>query len=430
MRIQLVTYAIASIALPIALSGGIVFFFLAYHLDVIEASFTESRHALTRDVAGADIRAQASNIAHQIDAFLLERIVDARTWASAQVVVEAARDAHVRHTDEGFTDASPDAVESRFRIHKSLGAAPEAVAYLRRQVAASPHFAEVFFTDRNGFNVALTNPTSDFIQSDESWWQNAWSRGISVGEVEYDESAGLWSVDISVRIGEPDTGEPIGVMKTVLGIKPVQQLADRAAQAIPDGRVHITTGHGVIIAETSSGHARARIMNPTINLREQGGPSIRAAFGGERADFAVDQDWLAGYARTGGQETYAGTTGHFAGFDWIVILQKPAAQVHAPITVLHAIDDALRDWRRLLALGLGAMVLTSAIAAIALGALAARRITASVRAVREMAERAARGEEVTPTAIRHSGEFARLHEAVHRLSQLFATVLRRNRPRS
>ena len=56
---------------------------------------------------------------------------------------------------------------------------------------------------RLGYNVAPTNPASDFIQSDEGWWLAAWSHEIAVGAVEYDDSAGVWSLDIAIRIDDP-----------------------------------------------------------------------------------------------------------------------------------------------------------------------------------------------------------------------------------
>ena len=270
MHAQLVAHALLSILLPIALSGGLAFFVLTYHLDIIDTSFTRSRAALTENIARSDLVAQASSIARRIDLFLIERIMEARSWASSSVVIEAALEAHSKHVSEGLTEASAPEVEDRFRIDKSLNISPEANAYLRSQVAASPYFAEIFFTDRSGFNVALTNPTSDFIQSDEEWWQNAWTRGISVGEVKYDESAGAWSIDISVRIDNPHAKDPIGVMKTVLAIEPIQKIAEHTAQTVPGARVQIATGRGALIAETSSGNARERIMNPDIDLSEQG----------------------------------------------------------------------------------------------------------------------------------------------------------------
>ena len=414
---QLIANALVSVLLPVGVASGIAFFFLSYHLDIIEANFSGAREALTRDIAGADIRRQAETTASQIDSFLIERIQDAKTWAMDEVVVSAARDAHGRHTAVGLVNAPIDDIENRFRIAKSLGTAPEADAWLQRQIAVSPHFAEVFFTDRNGFNVAFTNPTSDFVQSDEDWWRNAWSRGISIGEVEYDDSAGVWSIEISIRIDDPDLGEPVGVMKTVLAIEPIQQLADRTASALPGGaRMAVATGKGLLVAETSSGHARDRIMNAALNFRERGEGPILAAFGAERAGFALDDVWLLGFARSGGREAYSSVISRFAGFDWIVLLQIPAAEVHEPLAILHSIDDALGDWRNLLALSLAGMALMSAVLAIALAATAARRLTASLRFIGEVAVRAARGESVPSATIERPEELARLNEQVLRLS--------------
>ena len=169
LRTQLVAHALLSVLLPIAILGGAVFFILTYHLDIVESRFGRSRGELTETVVTTDLVAQAKGITRQIDAFLTERIAEGRAWASADVVVAAALAAHDRHVDEGLIDAPVAAVEKRFRDEKSLSVSPEADAYLRNQVDASPHFAQIFFTDRNGFNVALTDPTSDFIQSDEEF---------------------------------------------------------------------------------------------------------------------------------------------------------------------------------------------------------------------------------------------------------------------
>ena len=417
LRMQLVANALLGVLPSIAITGVITFFLLTYHLDIIETNFDRSRDVLTNDIARNDLVGRAAGTAGQIDAFFISRIGEAKGWATSNVVVEAALSAHARHTSEGLTDSDTDEIENRFRIEKSLGLWPEADQFLRQQVAASPYFAEIFFTDRNGFNVALTNPTSDFVQSDEDWWQRAWSHGISVGEIDYDESAGVWSVDISIRVDGPASGMPLGVMKTVLAIEPVQKIADRAAQALAGGRAHIATGRGTLIAETSSRHARERIMDPEVDLREHGTPSARAAFGGERTGFAVDEDWLTGYARSGGRETYATTVSRFAGFDWIVILQRPIAAVHEPITALRAIENALRDWRLMLALALGAMALLSTIFAVALALAAARRYAGALNAVSDAAERWARGERAGAPTVETPDEIVRVNEAVHRLSR-------------
>ncbi len=190
--------------------------------------------------------------------------------------------------------------------------------------------------------MALTNPTSDFVQSDEEWWQRAWSSGLSVGEIEFDESAGVLGLDLSVRIQDPGTGASIGVLKAVVSIRFVQAFADRlafrlsapgqllhaqlaAARTHGDSRpadpaetgFHLLVGSadGQLIAETRSRHARGRIMQPEINLLS--GESLgrfNQAYGGERsgafianrdgqADQAEKSGHLVAFARSGGART-------------------------------------------------------------------------------------------------------------------------------
>src|SRR6185369_15132648 len=55
-----------------------------------------------------------------------------------------------------------------------------------------PEEVEVFATDLQGLNVAMTDRTSDYLQSDEGWWQAAYNGGqgaIYLSQVDYDDSA-------------------------------------------------------------------------------------------------------------------------------------------------------------------------------------------------------------------------------------------------
>ncbi len=431
LRRALAWYALISIVLPLGLTGGAVLFLLTYHLDIIESSFERSRESLTRDIAGTDIRDRASNTARQIDTFLIERIVEAKAWASARIVVQAARAAHRRHVEAGLVGRSIASIEARFSDRKSLGFFPEADTYLLQRVRASPHFAEIFFTDRSGFNVALTNPTSDFVQSDEDWWQIAWSEQLAVGQVEYDNSASAWSIDILVRIDEPGTGQPVGVMKAVLAIAPVQQIANQIARTIPNGRLLVATKNGSLVADTSSDHSRDRIMSPSFNLLEDvTEESARAAtLSSENAGFVADKEWITGFSHSGGRTVYGAVTKRFSGFNWIILLQRPVSTVLDPLGALRALQTALQDSRLFFTFGLGIIGLVVAFFAFLHTVFIARRLRASLRAVGDMAERAARGEQVAPAAIEHPEEIVQLNEAVHHLCQVFMAVLRRGQPR-
>lgn len=78
-------------------------------------------------------------------------------------------------------------------------------------------YAEIFVTNAYGANVAQTGKTSDYRQDDEPWWQRAKSDMIHITSVEFDESAGVYSADICLRIDDQD-GNFIGIIKAVTNI--------------------------------------------------------------------------------------------------------------------------------------------------------------------------------------------------------------------
>ncbi|MDE0460677.1 MAG: cache domain-containing protein [Chromatiales bacterium] len=416
---------------PLALLGSALVLTLNYRIDALDASIDRSRPAFVEILSGGNLKIQASLAAHQIDLFIDERIQEARNWAKEAVVVEAAVKGAEAHEAEGLVGFPIDKVEEAFSTRKSLGIAPESDRFLKRQLNSSAHFAEIFFTDRNGFNVSITNPTSDFVQSDEGWWRGAWSHGISVSEVGYDDSAGVWSTDISVRLNHPDSRAPLGVMKSVLAIDSIQRLADRIARSVPGGRVSITTPDGLLIAETDSQHAVERIMNPEVNMRsEDAVPSLRPAFGPESQGTFSDEEWITGYAHTSSRRLYVASSESFQGLDWIVVVQSPVSGTYSLGNILGEAGDALRGWRTVLLVSLGGAMIASVLIVIAFGHFSARRFGASLLAMREMGERAMQGEDPSAIRIRHPGELAQLNETVYRLCRICAIVIRRrNRQR-
>lgn len=85
--------------------------------------------------------------------------------------------------------------------------------------AGAEVFGEIFVTGRLGGNVAQTRKTSDYLQSDEVWWQQAWSEESVIGELSFDDSAQLLSMDLVVRID--DDGVPQGILKAVINVEEI-----------------------------------------------------------------------------------------------------------------------------------------------------------------------------------------------------------------
>ena len=81
-------------------------------------------------------------------------------------------------------------------------------------------FAEIFITNKFGANTAQTGKTTDYNQSDEAWWIKAKENGFFIGDVQYDESAEVYSIDMAVAIKD-DNGNFMGVAKAVLNVREV-----------------------------------------------------------------------------------------------------------------------------------------------------------------------------------------------------------------
>ena len=75
--------------------------------------------------------------------------------------------------------------------------------------------SEIIVTNALGVNVAQTDKTTDYDQSDEEWWHLARDRGVYFGAPEFDESAQVESWSMSVRITDLDN-RFMGVLKFVV----------------------------------------------------------------------------------------------------------------------------------------------------------------------------------------------------------------------
>jgi HAMP domain-containing protein len=80
------------------------------------------------------------------------------------------------------------------------------------------NLGEVFVTNKYGANIAQTSMTSDYFQGDESWWQCTREHGAHVGGIHYDDSTGLYAVDLATRLDDK-TGSIAGVLKAVYNIR-------------------------------------------------------------------------------------------------------------------------------------------------------------------------------------------------------------------
>ncbi|MBX2867074.1 MAG: HAMP domain-containing protein [Acidiferrobacterales bacterium] len=415
--------------LPVVLIGGLAYYGLSSLISEAESGLEKSRTELLDKVVGASHNATASQVVEQLDNFLLERISDVVTWASAPNVVVAARGAAEFHRTRELPALSTDQIEKAFTDKKSLNLYPATDAYLTKQVERSPHFAEVFITDEYGYNVALTNPTSDFVQSDEEWWITAMDNGISVGDVEYDDSAGIWSVDISVRIDDDKTGKRLGVMKSVLGVSLIQAVADDRAAEVRNGSVTIANSSGLLLAETSTNHSVDRIMNPDNSLSASGDSAIRKALASqdEQGGYDIGETDVTGFARSAGEDFYGDAVQGFQGFNWIAIVSEPTASALEPIRDLTKVQTDLDTSRKNMLVYSAIAIVIISLVAVVLAHMLSSRIIAPLQQLQDAAERVAKGDTSKTVAIDSNDEIEDLAKIFDRMRNSVAILMSRYR---
>jgi methyl-accepting chemotaxis protein PixJ len=411
--------------LPILVIGSITWFSLNQLTSEVGGKLKVAQTEMLDRVVGANLITVSGQIAEQLDTFMLERISDVVTWVSAPIIVEAAKIAAARHKKEGLSSLEIAAIEAQFKTSKSLNVSPRANNYLIQQIARSEHFGEAFFTDENGFNVALTNPTSDFVQRDENWWKTAWENGISVGEVEFDDSAGIWSVDISVRIDDPRSGRSLGVMKAVLGVSLIQQVADAGVEGIEGGSITVVNGDGQLLAETSSQHAENRIMNESVNFRTGADTEIKGVLGGQPSGYVIGGQRVLGYAHSAGAELYKSVVDRFQGFNWVVIVQQSTEVALAPIHGLASIQKSLTQSQQIMVYILGSAVVIVFFLAIIMAGMLSNRIISPLLELRDHADAVSKGDTSRKIDISSNDEIQDLAMAFQRLLTSLTIIIKR-----
>jgi methyl-accepting chemotaxis protein len=412
IRSKLTTQMLLVGLAPLVLLGVFGYLVLRRSADAFDRNLQET--------AQLTVTSAAKDLVGQLDVYMEERVRDVLTWASDPVIVDAAVRADALARQRGWPGypaiaSQADAIK-RIEVEmagvRSLNPLPGATQYLKDQVAQAKVFKEVFFTDKSGYNTGISNMTSDFVQSDEGWWVNAWTKGLDIGKVGFDESAGVWSIDVSARIDNPRTQEPLGVLKAVLDISAVQALATQAAQKLPGSDVKVMVRRtGMLLADTGANHDRRVIMSDEGNLLQRRVPAAEAAAKeGAKAGYLVDgADAPGGEPQRGQVVGYAvgATKGQFrdlpefAGLGWAAIVGQDKKVAFA------ALDQLSAQRRALTGLLVGVLVL-AVVALIAAGAVLGRRISQPLLELSQAARRLSTGDLGVEVRVRSTDEIGQL----------------------
>jgi len=198
---------------------------------------------------------------------LLERARQVELIGASPTVVDAARAGAARAAQMGLVGKPIDVIEKQMAATKNLAVSETATRFLQRQLAPLS-IAEMFVTDANGFNSVTTEMTSDFVQSDEAWWQRAMRAGVWGPEADYDESTRQVVAAISLAIHEPGSTRALGAVKLSYGMAATDQLLAQASSGTGIV-VDLIDARGDVVA-TSGSSARMETLAGFASLERAG----------------------------------------------------------------------------------------------------------------------------------------------------------------
>lgn len=253
-----------------ALKRKIVIIFLLIGLVPLSVasalSFFSSQKTL-KQVIGEGQRDLAIEVMDKINREMDNAMLLVRNWSTMPAVLTAVVTGRKRTFDELHTAWQTDGLttNSTATLLKNL------------QATTQNRFKEIFVTDSRGYVIAATNKTSDFDQGSgddppfgEPWWAAAQKKGEHIGDIDYDESAEVYSVDINMNITTAD-GQSAGVIKAVYNMENIQNMKQNRPfiGALSKGETwyyELINQKGLLLATRESERERILKTGPSVKI--------------------------------------------------------------------------------------------------------------------------------------------------------------------
>ena len=142
--------------------------------------------------------------------------------SNASFAATGSPDEIIRQVDQRWQSSDPDVPDSiAFNLINNPSAnIIRSVMDIDQKSDSQFKYAEIFITNQYVGNIAQSHKTTDYKQGDELWWQKAKQNSVFLSQGGFDESAGVYSSDIAIRILDED-GNFIGVLKAVINVESI-----------------------------------------------------------------------------------------------------------------------------------------------------------------------------------------------------------------
>lgn len=401
--------------LPIIIIGSFAYYTADQSVQATKESLQDSHSTLEKNVVSTNIVSTAQRTIADIDQLMLDLIEQSTVWTSYPGILQSVSYNGYRFETLGLHEMPKEQAEITVAENPNLNSHSVLDDYLSKQLAFEDHTKQIIVTDSHGLRAASTGISSDFVLSDELWWKTAWQNGSYIGISKYIDSPEFWGVDIAVRIEHPQTGEFLGVFKTVLDIGTIQELATYNANLIQAGNISVFNSDGLLLAETSSLHKVKRIMAPDIGLSTSTETAIELAILSESASgYSLNNDTVAGFARSAQAGYYESIDG-FDGFGWGVVVEQPQEIAFASLNSLGTLKDDLNSSRRELSFAIVGIAVAMILVALFIAIRQSRKITGPISRLRDAAERIRMGDDEVEISVETDDEIGDLSVAFGRM---------------
>lgn len=237
-------------------------------------------YVLKRSIGGdedAHLENAASLSKQLVERVLAERMRQVEMIASAPSVIEAARKGAEVSRQRGLPSKSIDQLEQQFKETRSQQVDEGARLFLS-DLRPKLDIAEMMVTDQYGYNAVTTSPSSDFVQSDEAWWQTAWANGHTTAQASADAATQRTVVELAATI--VDKGTRVGVVKVKFGLSVVDSVLAQGSAGAPAMRVDLVDSAGKVIASS----APAVRLKPLVGFSEISGRESAETFSYKAGD--------------------------------------------------------------------------------------------------------------------------------------------------
>jgi methyl-accepting chemotaxis protein PixJ len=148
-----------------------------------------------------------------------------RSMADSPLVVNEAKAGSQKAIEAGLDDRPIEVLEADFAGSKLLRQHNALNTYLEKTVETA-EISELSVTESHGFNVASSHPTTDFVQSDETWWQNSKANQQWIGPPDFDFASKGFTVELAQAIRDPQDDSFVGVIRAVVPTRKFSLMAD------------------------------------------------------------------------------------------------------------------------------------------------------------------------------------------------------------